>query len=69
MYHPITLYMLASQDIAEKQRQADKDRVVRQIREGRLVGTIDATPFRARVSRLFGGVPRLGHSARPTAAR
>lgn len=69
MYHPITLYMLASQDIAEKQRQADKDRLAQQVREGRLAGSIDAAPFRERVSRLFGGLARPSHNAGPAAAR
>jgi hypothetical protein len=60
MYHPIILYDLAKLKIAEDIRQAERDRLVRQAGASRRDGSIDAVPFRERLSRLFGG-------ARPTA--
>jgi len=62
MNHPTVLYMLAAQKIAEDHRQAEQARLARQIGDGHLSGTIDSVPFRARLTRLFGGwAPRPGN--------
>lgn len=55
MYHPILLYDQAKLKIAEDIRWAERERLVRQAGASRHDGSIDAVPFRERLSRLFGG--------------
>jgi hypothetical protein len=66
--HPDTIYELARLKIADDNRIAERERLVRQAGEARQT-TIDAVPFRERVSRLFGGWPRTdAASNRPAGA-
>jgi hypothetical protein len=56
MYHPETMYELAKLRMAEAQRYADHERLVRQAGSGRPSGAIDAVRFRERLTRLFGTI-------------
>jgi hypothetical protein len=56
MYHPETMYELVKMRMAEAQRDADRQRLVRQAGSTRGSGAIDAVRFRERLSRLFGTV-------------
>jgi hypothetical protein len=56
MYHPETMYELAKLRMAEDQRQADRERLIRHAGEAKASGAIDAVRFRDRLTRLFGAV-------------
>ena len=60
MYHPNLLYDQVKLKMAEDMRWAEQQRLVRQAGASGHDGSIDAVPFRERLSRLFGG-------SRPTA--
>lgn len=61
MNHPIVMYDLAKLRIADDLRQAERDRLVREAGRAHRPRSIDAVPFRDRLTRLFGG-------ARPSAS-
>jgi hypothetical protein len=66
--HPDTMYELAKLKIADELCSAERERLVRQAGETKRT-TIDAVPFRERVSRLFGGWPSTNaDSIRPAGA-
>jgi len=68
MNHPLLMYDMAKLKIAEDLRQADRERLIRQAGEARR-STIDAVPFRERLTRLFGTVwPAAGNGAAPAGA-
>ena len=56
MYHPETMYELAKLRMAEDQRLADRERLIRHAGEAKASGAIDAVRFRDRLTRLFGVV-------------
>ena len=58
MNHPILMYELAKQRIADDLRQAERDRLVRQAGEAH--GAIDAVPFLERLTRLLGSTRPVG---------
>lgn len=61
MYHPETMYELAKLRMAEAQRYADHERLVRQAGSERPSGAIDAIRFRERLTRLFGTIWPSAH--------
>lgn len=66
MNHPLVMYDLAKQRIADDLRQAERERLIRQAGQSRGDGTIDAVPFLERLTRLLGATRPAGH--RPAAA-
>jgi hypothetical protein len=58
--HPETLYVLAKLKMAENQREADHDRLVRRVGAQSNPVRIDSTPFRQRLTRLFGNGSSVG---------
>jgi hypothetical protein len=66
MNHPLVMYDLAKQRIADDLRQAEPDRLIRQAGQSHGDGAIDAVPFLERLTRLLGATRPAGH--RPAAA-
>jgi hypothetical protein len=58
---------LAKFHIADMLREAEQDRLARQVRKPDRSNSIDAVGFRARIARLLGGVPAI-HAGGPRAA-
>jgi len=56
MYHPETMYEMAKMRMADHQRDADRQRLVREAGSTRATGAIDAVRFRERLTRLFGTI-------------
>ena len=68
MYHPETMYELAKLKMADDQRQADHERLIRHAGEAKASGAIDAVRFRDRLTRLFGAVWPNHDGAAPATA-
>jgi hypothetical protein len=69
MFHPETMYELAKMRMAEDQRYAEHQRMVRLAGSARTSGAIDAVRFRERLTRLLGAIwPAAPDGATPTAA-
>ena len=66
MNHPLVMYDLAKQRIADDLRQAERDRLIRQAGQSHGDGAIDAVPFLERLTRLLGATRPAGR--RPAAA-
>ena len=60
MNHPLVMYDLAKQRIADDLRQAERDRLVRQAGQVHGDGAIDAVPFLERLTRLLGATRPIG---------
>lgn len=68
MYHPETMYELAKLRMAEDQRIAERQRLIRHAGD-QPSGAIDAVRFRDRLTRLFGVVfPAHRNDATPASA-
>ncbi len=68
MYHPETMYELAKLRMAEDQRLAERERLIRHAGEAKASGAIDAVRFRDRLTRLFGAVWPSHDGAAPATA-
>ena len=67
MYHPETMYELTKLRMAEQQRDADRQRLIREAGSLRRSGPIDSVRFRDRISRLFGTIWPTSPSGTATA--
>jgi hypothetical protein len=56
MYHPLFMYELAKLKVADDLRWAEQQRLAQLARAPEPSGSIDAVPFRERLTRLFGTV-------------
>jgi hypothetical protein len=63
MNHPLVMYDLAKQRIADDLRQAERDRLIRQAGRTQGDGAIDAVPVLERLPRLLGATTPAAHRA------